>query len=169
MNIDKCIQSGNCHHNNHKEHFHPSLQKVFSSFSRNHWCAISLAFCFLYYFFISYKWDHTAYLYISIYISICAAAATAKLLSCFSPVWLCDPIDCSPPGSPVPGILQARTQEWVAISFSNVWKWKVKAKSLSRVRLLATPWTAAYWTPPSMGFSRQEDWSGVSLPSPYLI
>ena len=65
-----------------------------------------------------------------------------------------------PPGSPVPGILQARTLEWVAISFSNAWKWKVKVKSLSHVRLLATPWTAAYKVPPSMGFSRQEYWSG---------
>ena len=67
---------------------------------------------------------------------------------------------------PVPGILQARTLEWVAISFSNAWKWKVKVKSLSRVRLLATPWTAAYQAPPSMGFARQEYWSGVPLPSP---
>ena len=66
---------------------------------------------------------------------------------------------------PVPGILQARTLEWVAISFSNAWKWKVKVKSLSRVWLLATPWTAAYQAPPSMGFSRQEYWSGVPLPS----
>ena len=73
---------------------------------------------------------------------------------------LCDPIDGSPPGSPVSGILQARTLEWVAISFSNAWKWKVKVKSLSRVRLLATPWTAAYQSSPSMGFSRQEYWSG---------
>ena len=79
---------------------------------------------------------------------------------------LCDPIDSSPPGSPIPGILQARTLEWVAISFSNAWKWKGKVKSLSRVRLLATPWTAAYQAPPSMGFSRQEYWSGVPLPSP---
>ena len=78
---------------------------------------------------------------------------------------LCDPIDGSPPGSPVPGILQARTLEWVAISFSSAWKWKVKGKSLSRVRLLATPWTAAYQAPQSMGFSRQEYWSGVPLPS----
>ena len=67
---------------------------------------------------------------------------------------LCDPMDGSPPGSPVPGILQARTLEWVAISFSSGWKWKVKVKSLSRVRLLATPWTAAHQAPPSMGFSR---------------
>ena len=79
---------------------------------------------------------------------------------------LCHPIDGSPPGSSFPGILRARTLEWVAIFFSNAWKWKVKVKSLSRVRLLATPWTAAYQTPPSMGFSRQEYWSGVPLPSP---
>ena len=78
---------------------------------------------------------------------------------------LCDPIDGSPPGSPVPGILQARTLEWVAVYFPNAWKWKVKVKSLSRVRLLAIPWTAAYQAPPSMGFSRQEYWSGVPLPS----
>ena len=69
---------------------------------------------------------------------------------------LCDPIDGSPSGSPVPVILQARTLEWVAISFSNAWKWKVKVKSLSRVRLLATSWTAAYQAPLSTGFSRQE-------------
>ena len=82
---------------------------------------------------------------------------------------LCDPIDGSPPGSPVPGILQARTLEWVAISFSSTWKWKVKVKSLSRVRLVATPWTAAHQAPPSMGFSRQECWSGVPLPSPPFL
>ena len=74
-----------------------------------------------------------------------------------------------PPGSPVAGILQARTLEWVAISFSNAWKWKVKVKSLGHVRLLATPWTAAHQTPPSMGFSRQEYWSGVPLPSPIYV
>ena len=78
---------------------------------------------------------------------------------------LCDPIDSSPPGSTVPGILQARTLEWVAISFSNEWKWKGKVKSFSRVRLFSTPWTAAYQAPPSMGFSKQEYWSGVPLPS----
>ena len=90
--------------------------------------------------------------------------ATAKSLqSCPT---LCDPIDGSPPGSPVPGILQARALEWIAISFSNAWKWKVKVKSISRVRLFLTPWTAAYQAPPSMGFSRQECWSGVPLPSP---
>ena len=93
-----------------------------------------------------------------------AAATAAKTLqSCPT---LLDPIDGSLPGSPVPRILQARTLEWVAISFSNAWKWKVKVRSLSRVRLLVTPWTAAYQAPPSMGFSRQEYWSGVPLPSP---
>ena len=92
-----------------------------------------------------------------------AVAAAKSLQSCPTP---CDPRDGSPPGSPVPGILQARTLEWVAISFSNAWKWKVKVKLFSRVQLLATPWTAAYQAPPSMGFSRQEYWSGVPLPSP---
>ena len=89
--------------------------------------------------------------------TIAAAAAAAK-----SPqlcLTLCDLIDGSPPGSPIPGILQARTLEWVAISFSNAWKWKVKGKSLSRVQLLVTPWTTAYQASPSMGFSRQEYWS----------
>ena len=79
---------------------------------------------------------------------------------------LCDPRDGSPSGSAVPGILQARTLEWVAISFSSAWKWKVKVKSISRVWLFVTPWTAAYQAPQSMGFSRQEYWSGVPLPSP---
>ena len=96
-------------------------------------------------------WDHTA-------------AAAKSLQSCPT---LCDPTDGSPPGSPVPGILQARTLEWVAISFSNAWKWKRKVKSLSRVQLLATPWTAAHHAPPSMGFSKQEYWSGVPLPIVY--
>ena len=91
-----------------------------------------------------------------------AAAAAKSLQLCPT---LCDPIDGSPLGSSVPGILQARILEWVAISFSNAWKWKAKVKSLSRARLLATPWTAAYQAPPSMGFSRQEYWSGVSFPS----
>ena len=91
-----------------------------------------------------------------------AAAAAKWLQSCPT---LCDPIEGSPPDSPVPGILQASTLEWVAISSSNAWKWKVKMKSLSRVLLLATPWTAAHQAPPSMGFSRQEYWSGVPLPS----
>ena len=99
-----------------------------------------------------------------IYFELHAAAAAKSLQSCLT---LCDPIDGSPPGSPVPGILQARTLEWVAISFSNAWKWKVKVKALSHVQLCVTPWTAAYQAPPSMGFSRQEYWSGVPLSSPW--
>ena len=91
------------------------------------------------------------------------SAAAESLQSCLT---LCDPMDCSLPGFSVHGILQVRTLEWVAISFSNAWKWKVKVKSLSHVWLLATPWTAAYQAPPSMGFSRQKYWSGVALPSP---
>ena len=87
-----------------------------------------------------------------------AAAAAAKSLP-----------SCRPSGSPVPGILQARTLEWVAISLSNAWKWKVKVKSLTRVQLFATPWTAAYQAPPSMGFSRQGYWKGVPSPSPYYL
>ena len=94
-----------------------------------------------------------------------AAAAAKSLQSCLT---LCKSIDGSPPGSPVPGILQARILEWAAISFSNAWKWKVKVKLLSHVRLLATPWTTAFQAPLSMGFSRQEYWSGVPLPSPLV-
>ena len=98
-------------------------------------------------------------------ICICfaAAAAAKSLQSCPT---LCDPTDGSLPGSPVPGILQARTLEWVAISFSNACKRKVKVKSLCRVQVFTTPWTAAHQAPPSMGFSRQEYWSGLPLPSP---
>ena len=94
------------------------------------------------------------------------AAAAKSLQLCPT---LCDRRDSSPQGYPVPGILQARTLEWVAISFSNAWKWKVKVKSLSRVQLFETPWTAAHQAPPSMKFSRQEYWSGVPLPSPRQI
>ena len=94
------------------------------------------------------------------------AATVKSLQSCPT---LCGPTDCSPPGSPVPGSLQARTLEWVAVSFCNAWKWKVKVKSLSRVRHCATPQTAAYQVPPSSGFSRQEYWSGVPLPSPLKL
>ena len=108
---------------------------------------------FVLFCFVLSKWNTAA----------AAAAAAKSLQSCPT---LCDSIDGSPPGSPVPGILQARTLEWAAISFSNVWKWKVKVKSLSRVWLLATPWTAAHQAPPFMGFARQEYWSGVPLPSP---
>ena len=92
-----------------------------------------------------------------------AAPASAK--SHQSCPTLCDPIDGSPPGSSIHGILQARTLEWVVSSLSNAWKWKVKVKLLSRVWLLVTPWTAAHQAPPSLGFSRQEDWSGSPLPS----
>ena len=91
-----------------------------------------------------------------------AAAAAKSLQSCPT---LCDPIEGSPPGSAIPGILQPRTLELVAISFSNEWKWKVKVKSLSRARLIATPWTTAHQALLSMGSSRQEYWSGVPLPS----
>ena len=100
--------------------------------------------------------------YFKLFYSYAAAAAAKSLQSCPT---LCDPIDGSPPGPLVPGILQARTLGWVAISFSNAWKWKVKVKSLRRVWLFATPWTAAHQAPPPMGFSRQEYWSGV--PSPF--
>ena len=93
--------------------------------------------------------------------------ATAK--SCQSCPILSDPIDSSPPGSPVPGILQARIPEWVAISFCSAWKWKVKGKSLSCVQLFATSWTLAYQAPPSMGFPRQQYWSGMPLLSPLAI
>ena len=94
--------------------------------------------------------------------SFLTAAAAKSLQSCPT---LCNPIDGSPPGSPIPGILQARILEGVAISFSKAWKWKVKVKLLSRVRLFETPWTAAHQAPPIMGFSRQEYWSGLPLPS----
>ena len=112
---------------------------------------------------------YALYLYINflrlpfLKVPLIAPAAAKSLQSCAT---LCDPIVGSPPGSPIPGILQARTLEWVAISFSNAWKWKVKVKLLSHVQLFATPWTAAHQAPPSMGFSRQEYWSGVPLPSP---
>ena len=96
-------------------------------------------------------------------VTITLYASAKSLQSCPT---LCDPIDRSPPGSPIPGILQARAPDWVAISFSNAWKWKVKVKSFSHVQLLATPWTAPYQASLSMGFSRQEYWSGLPLPSP---
>ena len=109
----------------------------------------------------SYSRGHTNHCQDTINYPLWAAThnlAAKSLQSC--PI-LCDPIDGSPSGSPIPGILQARTLEWVAISFSNAWKWKGKVKSLSRVRPSVTPWTAAHQASPSMGFSRQEYWSGV--------
>ena len=117
------------------------------------WCSSHPAFAYLF---------PITLLFITISTGRHNAAAAKSLQSCPT---LCDPIDSSPPGSPAPGILQARTLEWVAISFSNAWKWKVKVKSLSRVWLFATPWTAAHQAPSSMGFSRHEYWSGVPLPS----
>ena len=95
--------------------------------------------------------------------AIMSSAAAAKSLQSCPTLW--DLTDGSPTGSPVPGILQARTLEWVAISFSNAWKWKAKVKLLSYVRLLATSWTVAYPAPISMRFSRQEHWSGLPVPS----
>ena len=94
-------------------------------------------------------------------VHLCSVAAASKSLQLCPTLW--DPIDGSPPDSPIPGILQARTLEWVAISFSNAWKWKWK---WSRSVLFVTPWTAAYQAPPSMGFSRQEYRSGLPFPSP---
>ena len=104
------------------------------------------------------------------WLSFLAKLLLLLLLSRFSRVWLCaEPIDGSPPGSPIPGIPQARTLDWVAISFSNVWKWKVKVNLFSRIRPLVTWWTAAYQAPPSMGFSRREYWNGVPLSSDLQI
>ena len=103
---------------------------------------------------------------LSLGVPLLQSAAAAKLLqSCPT---LCDPIDGSPPGSSVPGILQARILEWVAISFSNAGNTTVKVKSLSCAGPLATPWIAAHQAPPSMGFSRQEYWSRLPLPSPII-
>ena len=107
------------------------------------------------------QWDATEAVLKGTFIPL---TATAKSLqSCPTP---CDPTDGSPPGSPVPGILQARTLEWAAISFSNAWKVKSESEVTQSCQVLATPWTAAYQAPPSMGFSRQEYWSGVPLTSP---
>ena len=113
-----------------------------------------------------FSWGNSLLLLVgweSLWGKVVAAAAAKSLQSCPT-LW--DPIDGSQPGSCIPGILQARTLEWVAISCSNAWKWKVKVKSLGRVRLFVTPWTAAHQAPPPMGFSRQEYWSGVPSPSP---
>ena len=88
------------------------------------------------------------------------------LLSRFSRVRLCATPQTAAHQAPPSLGVSRQELEWVAISFSNAWKWKVKVKLLSHVWLLATPWTAAHQAPPSMGFSRQEYWSGVPLPSP---
>ena len=113
-----------------------------------------------------FSWGNSLLLLVgweSLWGKVVAAAAAKSLQSCPT-LW--DPIDGSQSGSCIPGILQARTLEWVAISCSNAWKWKVKVKSLDRVWLFSTPWTAAHQAPPPKGFSRQECWSGVPLPSP---
>ena len=125
-----------------------------------------LFFIIFYYIFISSFYFLSFFLFFFFDAFYSGFAAAKSLQSCPT---LCDPRDGSPPGSPVPGIFQARTLEWIAISFSNAWKWKVKVKSLSRVWPLATPWTAAYQAPLSMGFSRQEYWSGVPLFNNYLF
>ena len=137
------------------------------------WCHLSILFLQLSLFLIRYIHTkffdvlHKFQIHFLIKSFMLAAKSAAKSLqSCPT---LCDPIDGSPPGPAVPGILQATTLEWVAISSSNAWQWKVKVKSLSRVQFLVTPWTTAYQAPPSMGFSRQEYWSGVPLPSPNVL
>ena len=132
---------------------------IFISYFFNHGSS-SLLHCELQFLFLQHWKLKTAQL-LNLLVLLAAVAASKSLQSCPT---LCDPIDSSPPGFSVHGILQARTLEWVAISSSNAWKWKVKMKLLCRVRLLATPWTAAYQAPPSMGFSRQEYWSRVPLP-----
>ena len=126
---------------------------------RFHYLSLCVSYCLRFYT-KEYRFKETLAYYAAscIFTGYAAAAALKSLQSCPT---LCSPIDGSPPGSPVPGILQARTLEWVAISFSNAWKWKMKVKSLCRIQLLATPWAAAHQAPPSMGFSRQEYWSGV--------
>ena len=135
-----------------------------------------LSFVFLFFFFSCSLKNTRAHIHLSLfsltkviyvhYLWINAAAAAKSLQSCPT---LCDPTDGSSPDSPIPGILQARTLEGVVISFSSAWKWKVKVKLLSRVQFFATPWTAAHQAPASMGFSRQEYWSGVPLPSPRCL
>ena len=126
---------------------------------------------FSFHLWITYPgvWVFTIYVYmfppllpVSLWFLLYIFAAAKSLQSCPT---LCNPIDVSLPGSSIPGILQARTLEWVAISFSSAWKWTVKVKSPSRVQLFMTPWTAAYQAPPSIGFSRQEYWSRSPLPS----
>ena len=131
---------------------HPSLDEEMATYRGAWWATIHE---------VAKRWDTTEHIHINLRN---ADADAAKSLQSCPTLW--DPIDGSPSGSAIPGILQTRTLQWIAISSSNAWKWKVKVKSLSCVRLFATPWTAAYQAPPSMGFSRQEYWSGVPLPSP---
>ena len=150
--------------------FESWLGKIFLLRSfRNLVMVVSSNFVFFFFTFwslIHLVWKLNMFFFSSLPTILLSAAATAAKLLQSCPT-LCDPRDGSPLGSPVPGILQARTLEWVAISSSNAWKWKVKVKSLTRLPLFATPWAAAHQAPPSMGFSRQEYWSGVPLSSPY--
>ena len=132
-------------------------------------CSIDLHFCLCastilswWLWLCSRAWSQTGW-FLQFHLNHNNAAAAKSLQSCLT---LCNPIDSSPPRSPVPGILQATTLEWVAISFSNAWKWKVKLKSLSRVWLV-TSWNVAYQAPLSMGVSMKEYWSGLPLPSPF--
>ena len=140
------------------ENFLPTGQLSWLAIQDNSFYWVKSIMCWIFFNLI-----HSFIYSTTIYWELTAAAAAKSLQSCPT---LCDPRDGSPPGSSVPGILQARILEWAAISFSNAWKWKVKVKLLSHARLLAIPWTGAYQAPPSMGFSRQEYWSGVPLPSP---
>ena len=140
-----------------------SCSKSHGTLKKKKWSTVTLQGCVDFQVYSKVTWLSYIYMYFFRFFYTAAAAAAAKSLqSCPT---LCDPRDGSPPGSLVPGILQARTLERVAISFSNAWKWKVKVKSLSRVQLFATLWTAAHQSPLSMGFSRQEYWSGVPSPS----
>ena len=97
--------------------------------------------------------------------TLVTAAAAKSLQSCPT---LCDPIDGSPPSSPIPGTLQVRTLEWVAISFSSAWTWKVKVKSLSRVRL-RDPLNCSLPDSSVHGIFQARYWSGVQLPSPHMV
>ena len=150
--------------------YHPSV--VLLGIQQRNWTYVHIKTCTqkfitaLFIFIIAKTWKPPTCPSVGQWINKLWTAAAAKLLqSCPT---LCNPIDGSPPGSPVPGILQARTVEWVVTTFSNAEKWKVTGKSLSRARLLVTPWIAAHQAPLSMGFSRQEYWSGMPLPSPKL-
>ena len=111
-------------------------------------------------------WLKNAISYIAFVSPECEHVKSLTCVRLFATPWT---VTYQAPQATVHGVFQARVLEWVAISFSNAWKWKGKVKSLSRARLLTTPWTAAYQVPPSMGFSKQEYWSGLPLPSPKII
>ena len=134
------------------------LFMIFIMYSLSQWITHRWFSCFIYiprnHPWLSLSSTSIQSLNLSTIAAAAAAAAAAKSLQLCPTLY--DPIDGSPPGSPIPGILKVRTLEWVAVSFSNARKWKMKGNSLSHVWLLATPWTAAYQFPSSMGFSRQE-------------